>query len=39
MHPKDLMNADRFSEIVLMGTGALIFVPLLLIVAAALVRV
>lgn len=36
MHPEDLMKPDLFSEIVLLGSGALIFVSLLLIVVAAL---
>jgi hypothetical protein len=38
MHPEDLMKADLFSEIVLLGSGGLIFVSLLLIAAAALLR-
>jgi len=38
MHPEDLMKPDLFSEIVLLGSGTLIFVSLLLIVAAALTR-
>ncbi len=38
MHPEDLMKPDLFSEIVLLGSGGLIFVSLLLIVAAALTR-
>src|SRR5438093_9181699 len=36
MHPEELMKPDLFSEIVLLGSGGLIFVSLLLIVAAAL---
>ncbi len=38
MHPRDLMQPDLFSAIVLLGSGGLIFVSLLLIVAAALTR-
>jgi hypothetical protein len=38
MHPEDLMRPDLFSEIVLLGSGGLIFVSLLLIVATALTR-
>jgi hypothetical protein len=38
MHPKDLMKPDLFSAIVLLGSGGLILVSLLLIVAAALAR-
>ena len=39
MHREDLMKPDLFSEIVLLGSGALILVSLLLIVAGALTRV
>ena len=38
MHPEDLMKADLFSEIVLLGGGGLVFVSLLLIVVTALSR-
>ncbi len=38
MHPKDLMRPDLFSEIVLLGSGALMFVSLLLIIVTALTR-
>jgi len=38
MHPEDLMKPDLFSEIVLLGSGGLIFVSLLLIVVTALTR-
>ena len=38
MHPEELMKPDLFSEIVLLGSGGMIFVSLLLIVAAALTR-
>jgi hypothetical protein len=38
MHPEELMKPDLFSEIVLLGSGGLIFVSLLLIVAAGLMR-
>jgi hypothetical protein len=39
MHPEDLMKPDLFSEIILMGSGGLLFASLLLIVAIALTRV
>jgi len=35
MHREDLMNPDLLSEIVLLGTGALIVVALFLLVVAA----
>ena len=35
MHPEDLMDADMLSEILLLVTGSVIFVMLLLILAAA----
>jgi hypothetical protein len=38
MHPEGLMKPDLFSEIVLMGSGGLLFAALLLIVAIALTR-
>ncbi len=38
MRPRDLMKPDLFSEIVLLGSAGLIFVSLLLVVAAALTR-
>jgi hypothetical protein len=38
MHPEELMKPDLLSEIVLLGSGSLIVVSLLLIVAAALMR-
>ncbi len=38
MRPSDLMKPDLFSEIVLLGSAGLIFVSLLLVVAAALTR-
>ena len=38
MRPSDLMKPDLFSAIVLLGSGGLIFVSLLLILAAALTR-
>jgi hypothetical protein len=38
MHPEELMKPDLFSEVVLLGSGGLIFVSLLLIVAAALTQ-
>jgi hypothetical protein len=39
MHPEDVMKPDLFSEIVLLGSGGLIFISLLLIVVTALTRV
>lgn len=38
MHPEDVMRPDLFSELVLLGSGGLIFVSLLLIVVTALAR-
>lgn len=38
MHPEDLMKPDLFSEILLLGTGGLIFIPLLLILVIAFTR-
>ena len=38
MHPEDLMKPDVSSEIVLLGSGGLIFVSLLLIVVTAFAR-
>jgi hypothetical protein len=38
MHPEDLMKPDLFSEIVLLGSGGLMFISLLLIVVTALTR-
>jgi hypothetical protein len=38
MHPEDLMKPDLFSEIVLLGSGGLMFVSLLLIAVTALTR-
>jgi len=39
MHRQELMNPDLLSEIVLLGSGSLLFVVLLLIVVTALTRV
>jgi hypothetical protein len=39
MHPEDVMKPDLFSEIVLLGSGGLIFISLLLIIVTALTRV
>ena len=39
VYPGDLMKPDLFSGIVLLGSGALIFVALWMVVAAALSRV
>ena len=38
MHPEDLMKPDLFSEIVLLGTGGLMFASLLLILVIAFTR-
>ena len=38
MRRKDLMKPDWLSEILLLGSGILIFVTLILIVVAALLR-
>ena len=38
MHREDLMNPDLLSEIVLLGSGELLFVFLLLIVLTAITR-
>jgi hypothetical protein len=38
MHREDLMNADMLSEILLLVSGSVIFVTLLLILAAALTQ-
>jgi hypothetical protein len=34
MHPEELMKPDLFSEIVLLGSGGLIFVSLVIVAAA-----
>jgi hypothetical protein len=39
MHPEDLMKPDLFSEIVLMGSGGMLFAFLMLIVGIAFIRV
>jgi hypothetical protein len=38
MHPEDLMKPDLLSEIVLLGSGELIFVSLLLVIVTVLMR-
>lgn len=38
MHREDLLGPDLLSEIVLLGSGTLIFVSLLLIVVTAVTR-
>ena len=38
MHPEDLMKTDLLSEIMLLGTGGLIFFSLLLVVVTMLTR-
>ncbi len=35
-HPNDLMKPDLLSEILLVGTGLILFVPLLLILVVVL---
>lgn len=37
-HPDDLMKPDLLSEILLLGSGIVLFVPLLLILVAALTQ-
>ena len=37
-HPDDLMKPDLLSEILLVGSGLILFVPLLLILATALTQ-
>jgi len=39
MHPEDLMKPDLVSELVLMGSGGLLFAFLLLIVVIVLTRI
>ena len=39
IHPEDLVKPDPFSEIVLMGSGGLLFASLLLILVIVLARV
>ena len=38
MHRQDLMKPDLFSEIVLLGSGGVVFASVLLIVVIALTR-
>jgi hypothetical protein len=38
MHPEDVMRPDLLSEIILLGSGGVIFVSLLLIVVTAIIR-
>ena len=38
MHPDDLMKTDLLSEILLVGSGLILFVPLLLILVTALTQ-
>jgi hypothetical protein len=38
MHPADLMKPDLLSEILLLGSGLILFVPLLLILVVALTK-
>jgi hypothetical protein len=37
-HPNDLMKPDLLSEILLVGSGVILFVPALLVLAAAITR-
>jgi hypothetical protein len=37
-HPDDLMKPDLFSELLLVGSGLILFVPLLLILVTALTQ-
>ena len=39
MHRADLLKPDLLSEIVLLGTGALVFVSLLVVAVTALARI
>ena len=39
MHPEDLMKPDLFSEMVLLGSGGMLFATLLLIAVIAFMRV
>ena len=39
MHPEDLMKPDLVSELVLMGSGGLLFAFVLLIVVIVLIRI
>jgi hypothetical protein len=38
MHPKDLMKPDLVSEIVLLGSGALLIISLVLVLVTVLTR-
>jgi hypothetical protein len=38
LHPDDLMKADLLSEILLAGSGIVLFLPLLLILVTALTQ-
>jgi hypothetical protein len=38
MHPEDLMKPDLVSELVLLGSGGLIFLSLMVIVVTAFMR-
>jgi positive regulator of sigma E activity len=38
IHPDDLMKTDLLSEILLVGSGLVLFVPLLLILVSALTQ-
>jgi hypothetical protein len=38
LHPKDLMKSDLLSEILLVGSGLILFVPVLLILVVAVTQ-
>jgi len=38
MHPEDVMRPDLFSELLLLGSGEIVFVALVLVVVTALTR-
>ncbi len=38
MHPEDVMKPDLLSEIVLLGSGGMLFVALLLVIVASFAR-
>jgi hypothetical protein len=38
MHPEDVMKPDLFSEILLLGSGEIVFLALVLVVVTALTR-
>jgi hypothetical protein len=38
LHPEDLMKSDLLSEILLVGSGLILFVPVLLILVVAVTQ-